>query len=118
MRPLRRGFVVMGVVFAMERRGYLRAAFLTALALIALVQLALLWVGSMTPSLRALALVLFVFFCGFNALEATMPSLTSRVAPLSARGAAMGLYNTLQSFGFFAGGWRKSREKTATPTYR
>ena len=98
-------FVVMGVVFAMERRGYLRAAFLTALALIALVQLALLWVGSMTPSLRALALVLFVFFCGFNALEATMPSLTSRVAPLSARGAAMGLYNTLQSFGFFAGGW-------------
>jgi MFS family permease len=98
-------FVVMGLVFAMERRGYLRAAFLMAVGLIAVVQVALLWLGSMTPSLQALALVLFVFFCGFNVLEATMPSLTSRVASVSARGTAMGFYNTLQSLGFFAGGW-------------
>jgi predicted MFS family arabinose efflux permease len=98
-------FVVMGVVFAMERRGYLRAAFLVAVAMIAVVQLALLWVASITPSLHALAALLFLFFCGFNVLEATMPSLTSRVAPTAARGAAMGIYNTLQSLGFFAGGW-------------
>lgn len=98
-------FVVMGVVFAMERRGYLRAAFLAAVALIAVVELALLWVASITPSLNALATLLFLFFCGFNVLEATMPSLTSRVAPVAARGAAMGLYNTLQSLGFFVGGW-------------
>ena len=98
-------FVVMGVVFAMERRGYLRAAFLVAVAMIAVVQLALLWVASITPSLHALAALLFLFFCGFNVLEATMPSLASRVAPTAARGAAMGIYNTLQSLGFFAGGW-------------
>jgi len=98
-------FVVMGVVFAMERRGYLRAAFLAAVALIAFVELMLLWVASITPSLNALAALLFLFFCGFNVLEATMPSLTSRVAPVAARGAAMGLYNTLQSLGFFVGGW-------------
>jgi MFS family permease len=98
-------FVVMGAVFAMERRGFLRAAFLAAVAMIAVVQLALLWVASITPSLHALAALLFLFFCGFNALEATMPSLTSRVAPQASRGAAMGLYNTLQSLGFFAGGW-------------
>ena len=98
-------FVVMGVVFAMERRGYLRAAFLAAVALIAFVELTLLWVASITPSLNALAAMLFLFFCGFNVLEATMPSLTSRVAPVAARGAAMGLYNTLQSLGFFVGGW-------------
>ena len=98
-------FVVMGVVFAMERRGYLRAAFLAAVALIAFVELALLWVASITPSLNALAALLFLFFCGFNVLEATMPSLTSRVALVAARGAAMGLYNTLQSLGFFVGGW-------------
>lgn len=98
-------FVVMGVVFAMERRGYLRAAFLAAVALIAFVELALLWVASITPSLNALAALLFLFFCGFNVLEATMPSLTSRVAPVAARGVAMGLYNTLQSLGFFVGGW-------------
>jgi len=98
-------FVVMGGVFAMERRGFLRAAFLAAVAMIAVVQLALLWVASITPSLHALAALLFLFFCGFNVLEATMPSLTSRVAPQASRGAAMGLYNTLQSLGFFAGGW-------------
>jgi len=98
-------FVVMGAVFAMERLGFLRAAFLAAVAMIAVVQLALLWVASITPSLHALAALLFLFFCGFNALEATMPSLTSRLAPQASRGAAMGLYNTLQSLGFFAGGW-------------
>ena len=98
-------FVVMGAVFAMERRGYLRAAFLAAVAMIAVVELALLWVASITPSLQALAALLFFFFCGFNVLEAIMPSLTSRVAPVAARGAAMGIYNTLQSLGFFAGGW-------------
>jgi predicted MFS family arabinose efflux permease len=48
--------------------------------------------------------LLFVFFCGFNVVEATQPSLASRLAPPQARGAAMGVYNTLQSLGLFAGG--------------
>ena len=97
-------FVVMGGVFPMERRGYLRGVFLTAIGLIALVQVALLWVSSGAPSITSLAVLLFVFFCGFNVLEATQPSLVSRIAPASSRGAAMGVYNTLQSLGFFAGG--------------
>jgi MFS family permease len=97
-------FVLMGGVFALERRGYLRAVFLSAIALIALVQVALLWVSSGSPSVMCLAWLLFAFFCGFNVLEATQPSLVSRIAPASSRGAAMGVYNTLQSLGFFAGG--------------
>ena len=47
---------------------------------------------------------MFVFFIGFNMLEASQPSLVSRLAPAHARGAALGVYNTLQSLGFFAGG--------------
>jgi len=97
-------FVLMGSIFALERRGYLRAVFLGAIALIALVQVALLWVSSGAPSVMCLAWLLFAFFCGFNVLEATQPSLVSRIAPAASRGAAMGLYNTLQSLGFFAGG--------------
>ncbi len=97
-------FVVMGVVFPLERRGFLRAVFLSAIALIALVQVALLWVSSGAPSVTCLAWLLFAFFCGFNVLEATQPSLVSRIAPAASRGAAMGVYNTLQSLGFFAGG--------------
>ncbi|WP_310614339.1 MFS transporter [Limnohabitans sp.] len=97
-------FVLMGSIFALERRGYLRAVFLGAIALIALVQVALLWVSSGAPSVMCLAWLLFAFFCGFNVLEATQPSLVSRIAPAASRGAAMGVYNTLQSLGFFAGG--------------
>ena len=99
-------FVLMGgLLFPLERRGFLRAAFLASIALIALVQVVLLWVSSGAPSIAALAWLLFAFFCGFNVLEATQPSLVSRIAPAASRGAAMGVYNTLQSLGFFAGGW-------------
>jgi len=98
-------FVVMGgTLFPLEKRGYLRAVFLGAIGLIGLVQLGLLWVASAGPSIAMLAFLLFVFFCGFNVLEASQPSLASRVAPAHARGAALGVYNTLQSLGFFVGG--------------
>ena len=98
-------FIVMGMtLFRLEKKGYLRAVFLVAVGLIALVQLGLLWVASGPPGIGALAALLFVFFCGFNVLEASQPSLASRVAPAHARGAALGVYNTLQSLGFFAGG--------------
>jgi MFS family permease len=97
-------FVAMGVtLFPMERRGYLRVVFLGAVGLITLVQLGLM-AAAAAPSLAALGLLLFLFFCGFNVLEASQPSLASRVAPDHARGAALGVYNTLQSLGFFAGG--------------
>jgi len=106
-------FVVMGMtLFPLEKRGYLRAVFLAAVALIALVQLGLMWVAAVAPSsssppllsVSALAVLLFVFFCGFNVLEASQPSMASRVAPPHSRGAALGVYNTLQSLGFFTGG--------------
>jgi len=97
-------FVVMGAtLFPLERRGYLRAVFLGAIGLVTLVQLGLLWAAD-APHVAWLAFMLFLFFCGFNVLEASQPSLASRVAPPHARGAALGVYNTLQSLGFFAGG--------------
>jgi predicted MFS family arabinose efflux permease len=97
-------FLVMGLVlFPLERRGYLRAVFLASVGLIALVQLGLLLVAR-EPGVAVLAALLFVFFCGFNVLEASQPSMASRLAPPHARGAALGVYNTLQSLGFFAGG--------------
>jgi MFS family permease len=97
-------FLVMGfTLFPLERRGYLRAVFLASIGVILLVQLGLLWVGD-APTLASLAVLLVAFFCGFNVLEATQPSLASRVAPDHARGAALGVYNTLQSIGFFVGG--------------
>lgn len=99
-------FVALGGLFRLERKGQLRAALLLCIVLILLVQLGLgtlTWLGD-TPTLWPLALALLVFFIGFNMLEATQPSLISRMAPDSLRGAALGAYNTLQSLGLFAGG--------------
>lgn len=98
-------FVVMGMgLFRLERAGYLRAVFLVAIGLIASVQAGL-WVAAQgAPTLWPLAILLFVFFCGFNVLEASQPSMVSRLAPAAVRGTAMGVYNTLQSLGFFVGG--------------
>ena len=45
-----------------------------------------------------------VYFTGFNTLEASLPAMVSRVAPMRARGAALGVYSTLQYLGAFAGG--------------
>ena len=99
-------FVVMGGLFAMERRGRLRAALLTAIALVLLVQIGLGAVAASgaAPQLWWMGGLLFIFFCGFNALEASQPSLVSRMAPVPLRGTALGAYNTLQSLGLFAGG--------------
>ena len=96
-------FVVMGGLFPLERRGYLRAVFLGSIGLVLVVQAGL-WAASLHPGVGLLAALLFLFFCGFNVLEATQPSLASRLAPPQSRGAALGVYNTLQSLGFFAGG--------------
>lgn len=98
-------FVLMGVsLFQLEKRGYMRSVFLSSIGLIVLVQLALWQMSNTQPSALVLGVVLFVFFLGFNVLEASQPSMVSKVAPAASRGAAIGVYNTLQSLGFFAGG--------------
>ena len=99
-------FVAMGLLFSMERKGKLRKALLGAIGLVLVVQIGLgmLAASGTIPTVWCMALLMFLFFCGFNALEATQPSLVSRMAPAPLRGAALGAYNTLQSLGLFAGG--------------
>ncbi len=98
--------VMGGVLFPMERKGKLKQVFLMAIGLLALVQVGFWWTSSdvQTVGLWGLGGLLFVFFIGFNTMEASQPSLTSRLAPAHARGAALGVFNTMQSLGFFAGG--------------
>jgi MFS family permease len=95
-------FVVMvPAIIAAERKDRMRAVFLAAVALLIIVQLGLLFVGQ---SLWTLVLWLSLFFVAFNILEASLPSLVSRVAPAAAKGAALGVYNTTQALGLFVGG--------------
>ncbi len=97
-------FFMLGALFAAERRGQLRAVLRLGIALLCVVQLALLWLAPRAPGLWTLGAALLFFFIAFNLLEAMQPSLISRLAPAHARGAALGVYNTLQSLGLFAGG--------------
>lgn len=97
-------FLLLGGLFAMERRGHLRAVLRGAVALLFLVQVAFWLLAPQAQNVWAWGIVLFFFFVAFNILEASQPSLISRLAPAHARGAALGVYNTLQSLGLFAGG--------------
>jgi predicted MFS family arabinose efflux permease len=91
---------VPGIILA-ESRGHMRAMLRGGVALMGLSMLAL-SVGyrSEVPLIAEL----FVFFVGFNLMEALLPSLVSRIAPASRKGLAMGVYNTAQSLGLAAGG--------------
>ena len=97
-------FLLMGGLFALERRGQLRLVLRSAVALLFVVQVALLVLTPRHPGVWALGVTLFAFFVAFNILEASQPSLISRLAPAHARGAALGVYNSLQSLGLFTGG--------------
>jgi len=51
-----------------------------------------------------ISLALLVYFIGFNFLEAYLPSLVSKIAPIERKGFSLGVYNTCQSLGMFFGG--------------
>jgi MFS family permease len=98
-------FVVMGVtLFPLERKGRLRGLFLACIALVLVVQLGFAQQAMGSVSLTAMGAWLFMFFCGFNVLEASQPSQASRLAPPAVRATVLGIYNTLQSLGIFVGG--------------
>jgi predicted MFS family arabinose efflux permease len=93
--------LMMPPIMVAERRSRMRVLFLSAVGLLLVVQIGLLLHA---PSLMWIAGWLLLFFVGFNVLEASLPSLVSRVAPSSAKGLALGIYNTTQAIGLFAGG--------------
>ncbi len=89
-------------IIVAEKRGAMKAVFLGAIAMIGASLAAMgLWHGS----LWALGGLLWLFFAAFNLLEATLPSMISKLAPLEAKGTAMGVYSSSQFAGAFVGGW-------------
>ncbi|MFA7506352.1 MAG: MFS transporter [Burkholderiaceae bacterium] len=98
-----------------EKRGHMREVFLAAILMLVAAAIGL----ALGPDgLGVIAGLLLAFFWGFNVLEASLPSMVSRLAPVAAKGAALGVYNTAQSLGLFAGGalggWILSRADGST----
>lgn len=83
-----------------ERGGRPREMFLCGIALLAL---AIPMLG-LASSAMVLYLALWLFFVGFNYLEATLPSQVSKSVFSGGKGTALGIYSTCQFLGTFAGG--------------
>lgn len=97
------GFVLMvPFIIYSEKQRQLKNVFLGAIALVGLSQLYFWWLGN---SLLLLVLGAVLFFAAFNLLEATLPSLVSKLAPAGAKGTAMGIYSTSQFMGAAVGGF-------------
>jgi predicted MFS family arabinose efflux permease len=84
-----------------EKRRKIKPVFLSAIALLGVMELALI---AAPPVRMATFVALFFFFMAFNLLEATLPSMVSKVAPVGAKGTATGIYSSWQFLGAFCGG--------------
>jgi predicted MFS family arabinose efflux permease len=84
-----------------ERRRRMKAVLVTAVAALLASQI-MLAVGHDTPVVLLGALL--VFFAAFNIMEASLPSLVTKIAPTGATGTATGVYSSSQFLGIFVGG--------------
>jgi len=84
-----------------ERGGRMKLFFSGAVAILLIAQLAMAFAHE---TIWHLATGLLLYFAAFNFLEASLPSIISRTAPLDRRGTAMGVYTTSQFAGAFVGG--------------
>ncbi len=91
--------IIPAIIYS-ERKAKLKQVFVAAIATLLTGQLLL---ALSTDSLQGTAIALLVFFTAFNLLEASLPSLISKIAPVGAKGTAMGIYSSTQFLGAFAG---------------
>lgn len=84
-----------------ERQRRLKQVFLGAIGVLAASEFVLMIAYGHTAT-EIFALVLY--FASVNFLEASLPSLVAKTAPLDLKGTAMGVYSSSQFFGAFLGG--------------
>jgi predicted MFS family arabinose efflux permease len=100
--PVMLGSIVLMLppMIASERHNRQKAAFVGSVAVLLAAQGLL---ALSAGSVWATGFALTVFFAGFNLLEASLPSLVSKGAPSAAKGAAIGVYSSVQFVGTFVG---------------
>ncbi len=95
-------FVLMvpAIIYA-EKQSKIKLVFVAAIAMMLLAQLMF---AVSIHYFWGIVASLTVYFIAFNVLEASLPSIISKIAPAAAKGTAIGVYNTSQSLGVFVGG--------------
>lgn len=94
-------FLTVPLIIISEKRRLIKPLFVLAVGVIALTQFNL---AITYNSTLGVIISLLLFFSAFNFLEASLPSLVSKLAPLNNRGTAMGVYSSSQFLGIFFGG--------------
>lgn len=89
-------FIIIG-----EKKRRLKQIFSGAIALLGIANLGLF---EFHHTITAMVIALWLFFTAFNLVEATLPSLVSKMAPAQSKGTAMGVYSSSQFLGIFVGG--------------
>ncbi len=79
-----------------EKKAKMKQVFMFSIALAAVAQVAIYFFES---SIWGIAFALLLFFTAFNVLEATQPSIVSKIAPLGSKGTAMGVFSSVQFLG-------------------
>lgn len=95
-------FVLMvpAIIYA-EKYAKMKLVFVSAIAMMLVAQLTF---AASIEHFWGIVVSLTLYFIAFNVLEASLPSIISKMAPAAAKGTAMGVYNTSQSLGVFVGG--------------
>ncbi|GAB6141114.1 MFS transporter [Methylosoma difficile] len=94
--------VAVPFIIIAEKKRRMKTVFLGAIIVLAIAELCL---AQFHDNLYVIIGFLWLFFCGFNLLEATLPSLVSKTAPADLKGTAMGAYSSSQFMGLFIGGF-------------
>ncbi|MEJ2360743.1 MAG: MFS transporter [Gammaproteobacteria bacterium] len=94
-------FTMVPFIIIAEKKRRMKQIFAGAIALLGLANLSLF---EFHHSLTAIVIALWLFFTAFNLLEASLPSLVSKMAPAQSKGTAMGVYSSSQFLGIFVGG--------------
>ena len=92
--------MVIPLMLGAERFQRIRWLYLSSIIVMALAEV--LWFYATTQWLILAALI--AFFLAFNLLEALLPSMVSKMAPVGLKGTAMGVYSTAQFLGLACGG--------------
>lgn len=93
-------FLMVPPIIIAEKKAKMKQVFMLAVGLAMIAQTLLMFAQN---SLWGVAAALLLFFTAFNVLEATLPSMISKIAPLAAKGTAMGVYSSVQFLGAFCG---------------
>lgn len=94
-------FTMVPFIILAETKRKMKPVFVSFIFVVALADLGLF---ALSGNAYLVGFWLYVFFTAFNLLEASLPSMISKVAPSELKGTAMGVYSTSQFLGAFVGG--------------